>query len=196
MTFEQAAAHPAIAAAALAQDPKSYLFFGFTTVVDLNGGADRTARWNAAELRPDAYFCGSAPIANGYPMAYAPDSIRFVMSRYFLYDPRQADRIPPSIDPKEHTPEAVIARMAADGAICAKTYYEPGFGAQRRLPLPSVEMIQALVAEAHRHQLPVFVHANSKDAQVFAVSAGADVIAHGMFNGWRPTEHGDLPAEV
>jgi len=36
----------------------------------------------------------------------------------------------------------VVARMAADGAICAKTYYEPGFGAQRNLPLPTVEMVK------------------------------------------------------
>src|SRR5215472_13010001 len=35
MTAEQAAAHPDVVAATRAQDPKSYLFFGFTTVVDL-----------------------------------------------------------------------------------------------------------------------------------------------------------------
>lgn len=32
---EQAAAHPDVVAATLAQDPKSYLFFGFTAVIDL-----------------------------------------------------------------------------------------------------------------------------------------------------------------
>jgi hypothetical protein len=35
MTVEQAGANPKIVAAALAQDPESFLFFGFTTVVDL-----------------------------------------------------------------------------------------------------------------------------------------------------------------
>ena len=42
MTAQQAAAHPGIVAAALEQDPRSYLFFGFTTVVDLVGSAERT----------------------------------------------------------------------------------------------------------------------------------------------------------
>src|SRR5579871_1542136 len=35
MTAKEAAAHPDVVAAALAQDPRSYLFFGFTSVVDL-----------------------------------------------------------------------------------------------------------------------------------------------------------------
>src|SRR5687767_1821768 len=64
MTAEQAAAHPDIVAAALAQEPRSFLFFGFTTVVDLIGTAERTARWNAYHLRPDAYFCGGAAMIN------------------------------------------------------------------------------------------------------------------------------------
>jgi len=47
MKAEQAAAHPEIVAAALAQEPRSYLFFGFTTVVDLIGTGERTALWRA-----------------------------------------------------------------------------------------------------------------------------------------------------
>ena len=65
MTAKQAAAHPEIVAAALEQDPRSYLFYGFTTLVDLFGTAERTARWNAVEVRPDAYFCSAAVIIDG-----------------------------------------------------------------------------------------------------------------------------------
>jgi imidazolonepropionase-like amidohydrolase len=35
--------------------------------------------------------------------------------------------------------------------------------------------------------MPVFLHANSKPAQAFAVEAGVDVIAHGMWNGHQST---------
>ncbi|MGH7576596.1 MAG: amidohydrolase family protein, partial [Longimicrobiales bacterium] len=133
--------------------------------------------------RPDAHFCGGAPIANGYPMPYLPEEIRFDGPLYFLYDDRQADRIPAAVDPAEHTPEAVVARMAQDGAICVKTHYETGFGELSGLPTPTVEMIRALVAAAHARDMSVFLHANAKEAQAFAVSAGADVIAHGMWNG-------------
>ncbi|HEX7052230.1 MAG TPA: amidohydrolase family protein [Longimicrobiales bacterium] len=175
--------HPEIAAVARAQQPRSYLYFGFTTVVDRFGTPDRIARWNEAEIRPDAYFCGGAPIANGYPMNFMPEDLRFRMMPYFLYDARQRERIPASIDPEAHTPEAVVERMAADGAICVKTAYEPGFGGVHDLPTPTLETIRALVEAAHARSLPVLIHANSKAAQEFAVAAGVDIIAHGMWNG-------------
>lgn len=186
MTAEHEAAHPVIAAAARAQAPRSYLYFGFTTVVDLFGRRDFIVEWNAQDVRPDAYFCGGAPIANGYPMAWLPEDVRFDDHDdfpYFLYDERQADRIPAAIDPAAHTPEAVVARMAEDGAICVKTHYETGFGGLSGLPTPTVEMVQALVAAAHARKMPVFLHANGKEAQAFALPAGVDVIAHGMWNG-------------
>jgi dihydroorotase-like cyclic amidohydrolase len=41
MTFAQWRAFPALAAAARQQEPRSYLFFGFTTVIDLNGTAEK-----------------------------------------------------------------------------------------------------------------------------------------------------------
>ena len=90
------------------------------------------------------------------------------------------------MDKAAHTPKAVVERMARDGAICVKAYREAGFGPQAgRLPVPSVDMIRALVAAAHARNMPVFLHANSLVAQEFAVQAGVDVIAHGMWNGQR-----------
>jgi imidazolonepropionase-like amidohydrolase len=190
MTPAQADAHPELVRAARAQEPRSYLYFGFTTVVDLFGDAERAARWRAARDRPDVAFCGGVPIANGYPMVYAPDEVRFRLARYFLYDPRQADRIPDDIDPAEHTPEAVVRRMAADGAVCVKTFHETGFGGIRDLPTPTLEMARALVAAAHERGMPVLMHANSVAAQRFALDAGVDVIAHGLWNGFRVTDDG------
>ena len=172
MTAEQAAAHPDIVAAALAQDPRSYLFFGFTTLVDLIGTAERTTRWNALELRPDAYFCGGTAIMD--------DHIQLVLAPFFSYG--QEGRI----DPTEHTPETAVAHIAADGAICVKTFYQegvPGF------PTPPVETGRALVAAAHERGLPVFIHANRKGDQAFAVAAGVDVIVHGM---WRNPDEDPL----
>ena len=179
MTAQQAAAHPKTVAAALEQDPRSYLFFGFTTVVDLVGSAERTAQWNAREVRPDAYFCGAAAIING--------QIRYAHFPYFSYDVPVEERIPPVVDLARHTPEAVVAHMAADGAICVKTIYERGL-------TPTVEEVRALVTAAHARDMPVFIHANRKRAQAFAVAAGVDVIAHGM---WRdPGEDAALDAEA
>jgi imidazolonepropionase-like amidohydrolase len=182
MLSPQRAAHWDVAAQADAQEPRSYLYFGFTTVLSLGDTAAPIQRWNALEVRPDAYFCGATPMANGYSFASV------AANPYFLFNPDQADTLPASVDRAEQTPPAVVERMARDGAICVKSYREAGFGRDAgRLPVPSVETIRAVVAAAHARNMPVFLHANSMAAQEFAVQAGVDVIAHGMWNGHQST---------
>ena len=180
MTAKQAAAHPEIVAAALEQDPKSYLFFGFTTLVDLFGTAQRTERWNALELRPDAYFCGGAVVIDG--------QLRLIPTPHFSYEQPPAERAP-TVSATQNALNMAVARMVGDGAICVKTIYERGLK-------PTVEETQRLVAAAHAHNLPVFIHANSKDAQAFAVATGVDLIVHGMWNGWELTGDAGLPTDV
>jgi imidazolonepropionase-like amidohydrolase len=188
MTTSQLAEHPDLHALALRQIPRSYLYFGYTTVLSL-GANGAPARWNALEDRPDAFFCGKTPVVAGYSFT------SFETDSYFLFTPEQQSQLPASINAAEHTPEAVVSRMARDGAICVKTYYEKGFGAVRNLPVPTLAMIQSLVAAAHRLALPVFMHANSKQAQAFALEAGVDVLAHGMWNGHEP-QNGELAPDV
>jgi len=183
MGASQRSAHPDLAALAVAQEPRSYLYFGFTTVLSLgDASAPFIKQWNALALRPDAYFCGGTPIVNGYAFG------GFAASPYFLFNDDQAGTIPASVDKTQHTPQAVVRQMSHDGAICVKSYRESGFGSEAgRLPVPTVEMIRAVVAAAHARGMPVFLHANSKEAQEFALQAGVDVIAHGMWNGQRST---------
>jgi hypothetical protein len=182
MQAPQRAAHPDLVAQAVAQEPRSYLYFGFTTVLSLGDTAEPIHRWNALDVRPDAYFCGGTPIVNGYAFTSV------AANPYFLFNPDQASALPAAVDRAAHAPGAVVERMARDGAICVKSYRETGFGRDAgRLPVPSVETIRAVVAAAHARNLPVFLHANSRPAQAFAVQAGGDVIAHGMWNGQRST---------
>jgi imidazolonepropionase-like amidohydrolase len=181
MLPEQEQAHPDIAHAAREQFPKSYLYFGFTTVVDLNATPKSIADWNAHKLRPDTYFCGGSPIMDGYPMLLRPKPIRYEAMPYFLVEPEDLKDLPAGVDGATHTPEAVVARMKADGAICVKTYFERGFGAQRDMRVPHLKTIQALVRAAHAAGLPVLLHANSRDAQAFGIQAGTDIFAHGLW---------------
>jgi imidazolonepropionase-like amidohydrolase len=175
-------AHADLAAKARAQEPRAYLYFGFTTVLSLGDTAEPIKRWNALSVRPDAYFCGGTPIFNGY-------SFRGITATpYFLFNPDQERSLPAAVDKSQHMPGTAVERMARDGAICVKSYRETGFGRDAgRLPAPSVEMIRAVVAAAHARRMPVFLHANSMPAQAFAVEAGVDVIAHGMWNGHQST---------
>ncbi|MBB5517896.1 amidohydrolase family protein [Amphiplicatus metriothermophilus] len=174
-------AYAEIAAAARGQIPRSYLFYGFTTVIDLNSTPARIAEWNAQTTRPHAYFCGGAPIVDGYPTSYAPKPLRYQLMPYFLFDPERAGDFPEGYDPTGHSPEAVVARMSEDGAICVKTFYEDGFGDDASLPVPSIETVRALVAAAHARGMKVLLHANAQEAQAFGLAAGVDAMAHGLW---------------
>jgi imidazolonepropionase-like amidohydrolase len=180
MTDEQEARHPDIAQLARDQIPRSYLLYGFTTLVDLISTPPNMARWKNHDVVPDTYFCGGAALMDGYPMNYRPKPMRYQAMPYMLIEPGAT--APPDVAPEMHTPAAVVTRMKADGAICVKTFYERGFGGVRNLPVPKIETISELVRAAHAAGLPVLMHANSAEAQAFGLKTGVDILAHGLWN--------------
>ena len=189
-------AHPDIARAAREQVPRSYLYFGFTTLIDLDSGPARIAKWNAHALHPDMYFCGATPIVDGYPTMWAPESERYKFP-YMLVQRGEESTAPEGIDPAAHTPEAVVARMKADGALCVKTFYdERNFGKNYNVPVPRLDTIRALVRAAHAARMPVFIHALGTEAQAFALETGADIIAHGLWHWNRELDATDLTPRV
>lgn len=167
-----------------AQLPRSYLYFGYTTLVDLHV-VDRQFldRFEQSPIHPDLYDCDAALVlANGYPMVFAPPEDRFRNVRNFLYDVRQADAIPGEFDPEDYSPAANVARVAEAGGVCVKVHWEDGFGTNTSWPTPTPEMIRKVVAESEARSLIVAIHANSYLAQRFAVDVGVDLIVHGMWN--------------
>lgn len=191
MTDEQEARHPEIARLARDQIPRSYLLYGFTTLVDLISTPERMAHWKDHEVVPDTYFCGGAAVMDGYPMNYLPKPVRYLAFPYMLIEPDTA--APPDIAPEMQTPTAVVARMKADGAICVKTFYERGFAGVRNLPVPKAATIRELVQAAHAAGLPVLMHASSTEAQAFALDTGVDIMAHGLWD-WNETSTVTEPA--
>jgi imidazolonepropionase-like amidohydrolase len=196
MTPAQEQAHPDIVQAARDQIPRSYLYFGFTTLIDLISVPQVVAQWNARELHPDLYFCGGAPIPGGYPTGYVPKADLTRDFPYMIVERGDESTAPEGLDPAMHTPEAVITRMKADGALCVKTFYERGFGEVDEMPAPRLDTIRALVKAAHVVHMPVFIHANGTDAQEFAVQAGADIIAHGLWHWNGEQQATDLTARA
>jgi imidazolonepropionase-like amidohydrolase len=186
MSSADIASKPALVAAYFKQLPRSFLYFGFTTVVDLNVvDRARVDSIRKAELGPAVFDCGNAlEIANGYLMASMPPAERFDRNPNFVYDPRQASSIPSKYSAEEHSAEAAAARVEQAGGRCVKASYEPGYGDQAgKLPVPTLEMMQDVREASHRHHLPLLLHANSYDAHKFAVDAGVDAVVHGMWNG-------------
>ena len=174
------------------QLPRSYLYYGYTTLVDL-AVIDRQVLedFKQAPLHPDLYDCGeSLPLANGYPMSFAPVETRFKIFPNFIYDPGQASSIPAEYRPEDHTPAADVERVKRSGGICVKAYFERGFGRDRHLPVIDPDVLAGIRKAATSAGLVLMMHANSFEAQNFAVEGGVDVIAHGMWN-W-----GDLDKET
>jgi imidazolonepropionase-like amidohydrolase len=210
MAGPQRQAHPELVRAYRAQLPRSYLYFGYTTVVDLSAEDPRLIEsLRAAPNHPDIRTCGSGlPLANGFRMSEDPPESRFDDHANWLYDRYQAQEVPPRYDLAEHSPEAVVGKALAEGGICVKTYYENGFGGTTPVTwdMPSVTIIRDVVEAAHRQGIPVLVHANSYASHRFAAEAGVDIIAHGMWH-WGdvadflevdelPATHHDLLVDI
>ncbi|HKW26304.1 MAG TPA: amidohydrolase family protein [Terriglobales bacterium] len=198
MNLNPDAAHAAMIAEYYKQLPRSYLYFGYTTVIDLAViKREILDDFLRAPLHPDLYDCGpSLPVANGYPMSFAPSPLRFQLFPDFLYDPAQAASIPPEYKPQEHSPAAAVAADKRAGAICVKTYFERGFGKDRNLPVITPPMAAEVRQAATQNGLMMMMHANSFEAQQFAVGADVDVIAHGMWNWGALDRQPELPPEI
>ena len=192
------AAHAMMLADYYKQLPRSYLYFGYTTLIDLAVvKRELLDDFRRAPLHPDLYDCGpSLPLANGYPMSFAPPALRFQLFPNFLYDPAQSASIPPQYKAQDHTPEAAVAADKRAGAICVKTYFEHGFSKDRNLPVITPAMAAGVRKAATANGLVMMMHANSFEAQQFAVNADVDVIAHGMWNWGALDEQPELPPEI
>ena len=192
------ALNPGIVAQYYKQLPHSYLYFGYTTLIDL-AVVDRHVLddFKHDSPHPDLYDCGpSLPIANGYPMSFWSPAERFKVFPNFIYDPKQASAIPSAYAPADHTAAAAVGRVRNEGGICVKTYFERGFGRDRNLPLITAEILEDIHKAASQAGLVTIIHANSLEAQKFAVDGDVEVIAHGMWNWGNLTNQGELPGEI
>ena len=176
-----------------AQLPRSYLAFGFTTLVDLELRAQTLSWYPVQPLRPTLCHCGrGVHIAGGYGAFEPPADVAAATASNLVYEAAQAGKWPPSIDPRDYTPARTVDRVVAAGGICVKTFVEPGFGGAANWPVPRPETLQALRAEARRRGLTFVVHANSVEAWRAAIDAQADVIAHGLWH-WPGDRLGVVP---
>jgi len=153
------------------QLPKSYLYFGYTTLIDLSTPSLKAINdFNKSPIKPDLYHVGSgAVIGKGYGITNWNDSL------------------PNFIDikshEKDHTVKAVVSRIKKSGAIGVKTYYEPGFDPNvEKFPVPTPQIMDELYKESHTNGLLLLVHANSIESHGFISQHKVDVMAHGL---WR-----------
>src|SRR5687767_3001298 len=54
------------------QQPRSYLYFGVTQVLDVLAFRKGLETFESQPVRPDLFHCGAAPVLDGYPTAMLP----------------------------------------------------------------------------------------------------------------------------
>jgi len=189
---DAAAAHPELAQAYRMQVPRSFLAFGFTTIVDLNLGADTLSWYNATPLHPNLYHCGPAVSTLGGYGAQGVKDEAGATAHNVVYDAAHAKDWPAGLDPGKYTAARAVDRAVEAGAICLKVFDEPGFGGVFHWPVPSAETLAALRAESRRRGLVMVIHANAVESWRDAIGAHADVIAHGLWQ-WPGDKFGSVP---
>jgi imidazolonepropionase-like amidohydrolase len=173
-------AHPELWTAYREQVPRAYLAFGFTSVVDLDlKPADQ--RWFlGAPWHPHLYSCGTGiKVAGGYMAFKVPEPAAENFPN-IVYEPKEAQHWPNTLNPADHTAERAVARVADTGAICVKAFVESGFGLFH-WPYLHTETLRSIRAAATKRRMVLIVHANSIDAWRSAIDAQADIIAHGLW---------------
>lgn len=177
---------------AAAQIPRSYLYSGFTTLLDLANTKAFIEQWNTQAAAPQAYFCTPLIIPQGYPAVFLSKEIQDSpdMARHYLRD--HHSHATASTISSDQTPTQLVDAGKKEGARCIKVFYEKGFGAQRNLPVPSEAIVREVVTAAHKQKLPVFLHGNSQEAYEFALNTGVDMLVHGLWNADAKTTNAEL----
>jgi imidazolonepropionase-like amidohydrolase len=173
-------AHPELWTAYREQVPRAYLAFGFTSVVDLDlKPADQ--RWFlGAPWHPHLYSCGAGiKVAGGYMAFKVPEPAAENFPN-IVYEPKEAQHWPNTLNPADYTAERAVARVADTGAICVKAFVESGFGLFH-WPYLHTETLRNIRAAATKRRMVLIVHASSIDAWRSAIDAQADIIAHGLW---------------
>jgi hypothetical protein len=180
------------------QQPRSYLYFGVTQLLDLNGDPDGIATFKAQPLHPDLFRCIGTTALDGYPTVFMDKAVRYRIMPTYIFEPANAARhpLPAGEDPAAHTPEAVVARIAETDARCVKVFIEDGFGDNTDWPILSAATLKRIRSAAREHGLQVVAHANALDMQRTALEMQADVIAHGLWNWGQHTGQANVPAPI
>lgn len=178
------------------QQPKNYLYFGVTQLLDPSNSPRAIERFKSSPIKPDLFHCGAAPILHGYPTVFMEKPLRHKTFARFIYQPIAGETPPAELDLSLHTPEAVVKQIADSGAICVKVFLEDGFGSQSHWPNIDAKILERVSKAAKAHGLLLMAHANAIDMQSIAQQIDVDIIAHGMWNWNHLDGKPGLPKEI
>lgn len=183
----------------LKQLPKSFLYFGYTTLIDLNNYAPHVLKTiNLQPIKPDIYTCGrQVQVMNDFMMIMEEMPLKSRLRHPFLFDKYNEELdIPDSIDLELHSPKAVVRNLVKEQkAVGLKIAYEDeSSGFPLLWELPSLNLMKDLKKEVEIANIPIVMHAPSYEGHKFGLSADIDIFAHSMWN-WHKTPEQFLDSE-
>jgi imidazolonepropionase-like amidohydrolase len=179
--------HPNLAKAYYKQQPLSFLFYGVTQILDPNPGLT-FKHFTSAKNHPDYFRCEVITSKNTFPYVEKQDDKSRSLFSY-LIDENAEKNLPNSA-------EDIVLRISKTDAVCIKLYFEDGYGNDSQWSMLAPKTLQRIKLSADKANLPILAHANALDMQQLALAAGADVIAHGMWNWGEHARAKDMPAQI
>ena len=174
----------------LDQQPRSFLYFGYTSVIELNASYEANQRFNSAPQHPRLFHCGHGLVLDDGFIALEFEDGGFAKRfPHYLHVPGTSNFTPDGDDPANHSPERAVASLVEDGASCIKLYYEEALwfpGGPPAFRLPTQALIEDVVRAAHAKGVPVLLHATTPSGHRMALRAGVDIAAHGLWE-WPDT---------
>jgi len=183
MTGAQKKKYPQALSAYWQQLPRSYLYYGFTSLVDLNAyHPNQIKSFTQSPVAPRLWHCGSqVSVYEDFTFAVEGLSEAEKLEQDFVLDPASA--IPVIVkNPHEHSVPKTMQKLKDAGASCIKMLYEDEtVGLPVNWQSPSTKLVSEFVQAGTQSNMPVVLHAPSAAGHQLALSSGVSVLAHGLW---------------
>jgi hypothetical protein len=179
--------HPKLTESYYKQQPRSFLYYGVTQVLDPNPGLN-FSHFTSAKHHPDYLRCEVITSKNTFPYVEKQDNKARSMFTYLIDEN--------ALENETNSVESIVLKISKTGASCIKIYFEDGYGNASQWPIFSPRTLHRIKESAEKVHLPILAHANALDMQQLALAAGVDVIAHGMWNWGEHSRASAIPVEI
>lgn len=179
--------HPQLTKSYYKQQPRSFLYYGVTQVLDPNPGLN-FIHFTSAKNHPDYFRCEAITTKHTFPYVEKQDKQSRSMFTYLMDEN--------ALENEANSAESIVLKISRSGASCIKLYFEDGYGDANQWPTLSPKTLHRIKVSAEKVNLPILAHANALDMQQLALAAEVDVIAHGMWNWGEYSRAKDIPAQI
>jgi len=179
--------NPALTELYFKQQPRSFLYYGVTQILDPNPGLN-SHHFTSEKVHPQYFHCEVITSKNTFPYVEKTDDNSRSIYIYLVNEKAGINEV--------NSPEEIVSRISKSGASCIKLYFEDGYGNASQWQLLSSQTLNRIKAAADKMGLPILAHANAFDMQKLALNAGVDVIAHGLWNWGEYNRSADIPKAI